>query len=37
MFNGLMVLPNLIALIGLAKVVSRALDDFESDGTLKTK
>ncbi|MEA3283988.1 MAG: sodium:alanine symporter family protein [Synergistota bacterium] len=37
MFNGLMVLPNLIALIGLAKVVSRALEDFESDGTLKTK
>lgn len=29
MFNGLMVLPNLIALIGLAKVVSMALEDFD--------
>lgn len=36
-FNGLMVLPNLIALIGLGKVVSRALDDYEADGTLKAK
>ncbi|PIE54745.1 MAG: sodium:alanine symporter family protein [Dethiosulfovibrio peptidovorans] len=37
MFNGLMVLPNLIALIGLAKVVSKALDEYEADGTLKAK
>jgi AGCS family alanine or glycine:cation symporter len=29
MFNGLMVLPNLVALIGLAKMVSRALNDYE--------
>ena len=29
MFNGLMALPNLVALIGLAKLVSRALDDQE--------
>lgn len=29
MFNGLMVLPNLIALLGLAKLVSAALKDFE--------
>lgn len=36
-FNGLMVLPNLIALIGLAKVVSKALNEYEEDGTLKTK
>ena len=30
-----MVFPNLIALIGLAKVVSKALDDFDNDGKLK--
>ncbi|SMG20829.1 alanine/glycine:cation symporter family protein [Dethiosulfovibrio salsuginis] len=36
-FNGLMVFPNLIALIGLAKVVSKALDDYKEDGTLKVK
>ena len=30
MFNGLMVLPNLVALIGLAKLVSKALDDYEN-------
>ncbi|WP_297218967.1 sodium:alanine symporter family protein [uncultured Desulfovibrio sp.] len=29
LFNGLMAFPNLIALIGLAKVVSKALEDFE--------
>ncbi len=34
-FNGLMVFPNLIALLGLGKVVSKALDDYEQDGTLK--
>ena len=34
-FNGIMVFPNLIALIGLAKVVSKALDDFDNDGKLK--
>lgn len=32
MFNGLMALPNLIALVGLAKLVSRALDDYEKYG-----
>lgn len=32
MFNGLMALPNLIALVGLAKLVSRALDDYEEYG-----
>ena len=30
LFNGLMALPNLIALIALAKVVSKALDDYET-------
>ncbi|MBR3663193.1 MAG: sodium:alanine symporter family protein [Desulfovibrio sp.] len=30
MFNGLMVLPNLIALWGLSKLVSKALDGYES-------
>ena len=29
MFNGLMVLPNLIALWGLSRLVSKALDDYE--------
>lgn len=29
MFNGLMVLPNLIALVGLSKVVSMALKDYD--------
>ena len=29
MFNGLMVLPNLIALIGLSKIVSMALRDYD--------
>ena len=28
-FNGIMVIPNLIALIGLAKIVSTVLDDFD--------
>lgn len=32
MFNGLMALPNLIALVGLGKLVSRALDDYEEYG-----
>ncbi|NCC96696.1 MAG: sodium:alanine symporter family protein, partial [Synergistales bacterium] len=36
-FNGLMVLPNLIALIALAKVVSKSLEEYEEDGTLKVK
>ena len=31
LFNGLMVIPNLIALIGLAKLVSASLDDYESN------
>lgn len=29
LFNGLMVIPNLIALIGLGKIASEALNDFE--------
>ena len=35
-FNGLMVIPNLIAVLGLAKVVSKALDDYDNDGMLKS-
>ena len=31
MFNGLMVLPNLIALIGLSKIVSMALRDYDEN------
>ena len=31
MFNGLMVLPNLIALIGLSKIVSMALRDYDAN------
>lgn len=31
LFNGLMVLPNLIALIGLSKLVSMALNDYETN------
>lgn len=34
-FNGIMVFPNLIALIGLAKVVSKALDDFDEADMIK--
>lgn len=30
LFNGLMVIPNLIALIALHKVVGNCLDDFEA-------
>ena len=29
LFNGLMAIPNIIALIGLSKVVGRALEDYE--------
>ena len=29
LFNGLMILPNLLALLGLAKIVSKCLDDYE--------
>lgn len=36
-FNGIMVFPNLIALIGLSKIVSKALDEYDDDGNLKTK
>ncbi len=36
-FNALMVIPNLIALLGLSKVVSMALEDYEEDGSLKVK
>ncbi|WP_165069748.1 sodium:alanine symporter family protein [Desulfovibrio sp. ZJ200] len=32
MFNGLMVLPNLIALVGLGKLVSKALNEYEECG-----
>ena len=31
LFNGLMVIPNVIALIGLSKLVGRALDDYENN------
>lgn len=31
LFNGLMVLPNLIALIGLGRMVSKSLKEFEAD------
>ncbi|EFQ24527.1 amino acid carrier protein [Aminomonas paucivorans DSM 12260] len=34
-FNGLMVLPNLVALIGLFKVVAKAVSEYEEDGKLK--
>ncbi len=36
-FNGIMVFPNLIALIGLSKIVGKALDDYDDDGNLKAK
>lgn len=35
MFNGLMVLPNLVALIGLSRLVAKALDDYERDFSLQ--
>ncbi len=34
-FNGIMVFPNLIALIGLSKVVAESLKDFDENGRLK--
>ncbi|MEG1823614.1 MAG: sodium:alanine symporter family protein [Cloacibacillus sp.] len=34
-FNGIMVFPNLLALIGLSKVVSEALKNFDDQGRLK--
>ena len=34
-FNGIMVFPNLLALIGLAKIVSKSLEDFDEKGRLK--
>ena len=34
-FNGIMVFPNLIAIIGLSKVVSEALNHFDDQGRLK--
>lgn len=37
LFNGLMVLPNLVALIALAKLVSRSLENYENDGTSKSR
>ena len=36
-FNALMAFPNLIALIGLAKVVSKALDEFEQANLAENK
>ena len=36
-FNGIMVFPNLLALIGLSKIVSKALDDFDEKGQLKAR
>ncbi|MEG1837167.1 MAG: sodium:alanine symporter family protein [Synergistaceae bacterium] len=36
-FNGIMVFPNLIALIGLSKVVAEALKDYDDKGCLKAK
>ena len=36
MFNGIMVLPNLIALFALGKVVSKALEEYESTYTKET-
>ena len=36
-FNGIMVFPNLIALIGLSRVVSESLKNFDENGCLKTK
>ena len=36
-FNGIMVFPNLIALIGLSKLVAEALKEYNDDGTLKAK
>lgn len=34
-FNGIMVFPNLIALIGLSNLVSKALNEFDEDGRIK--
>ena len=34
-FNGIMVFPNLLALIGLAKLVSKALDEVDAEGRIK--
>lgn len=36
-FNGIMVFPNLIALIGLSKVVNEALNHFDENGRLKAE
>ena len=35
-FNGIMVFPNLLALIGLSKVVAEALKNFDENGMLKS-
>ena len=35
-FNGIMVFPNLVALIGLSKVVSKALENYDDQGRLKS-
>ena len=34
-FNGLMVFPNLIALIGLSKLVSKSLNEYDEQNRLK--
>ena len=34
-FNGIMVFPNLVALLGLASIVSKQLNEYEKDGRLK--
>ena len=34
-FNGIMVFPNLLALIGLSKIVASSLKDFDDQGRLK--
>ena len=35
-FNGIMVFPNLIALLGLGSIVSKHLSEFERDGRLRS-
>ena len=34
-FNGIMVFPNLLALIGLSKVVAKSLKEFDDEGRIK--
>ncbi|MBQ1420268.1 MAG: alanine:cation symporter family protein, partial [Desulfovibrio sp.] len=37
MFNGLMVIPNLLALVGLSKLVAKALNDYDPSFPVKIK